>query len=184
MRILIVILLILFLSSCKFEETQSIEPKISIVKKCTKDQIEYEVNQLIKNKYFMLRFFYLDENELLQFLGESSQIKRNQREQIMIKFISQLNSNEIEIIECNSKRKMEIRISTLALYCLAKIEKLPFSRATGFQNCTEPWFSDEIFLPENIFNYQEYDRSLLLYNYLSYFISEQRRSYFIENGYD
>ena len=150
---------------------------------CSFDQINVIVDALSNSEYFLTSTFHLNQIEIDLFTKTDSRlIKKQIREEIMLKFLSRLSDLSPIEIDCKPKYTDNLLISDMSLYCLAKIELMPFAQATGGQNCTEKLISNEINLPVNFTIFS--DRDQITYSYLKYFCSNFREQYLKENGYD
>ncbi len=128
--------------------------------------------------------FHLNKEQIDLFVDGSSVLEKGAKENIMLKFMARLNDNRKVDSKCKPPHLTKITVSDVSLFCLAKIEPLPFALATGGQNCSESWISKEIILPINFTHYYVGERERITYRYLMYFNSKERREYLKEKGYD
>lgn len=91
------------------------------------------------DKIILDSIFHVTKVEIKKYL-DNSKIKRESRENIILKIVARLNEDRVVNTECIPKGLLALKIGDLAFYCLAKVEKFPFGLATGRQNCTEPNF--------------------------------------------
>ncbi|MBK8501793.1 MAG: hypothetical protein IPL46_06045 [Saprospiraceae bacterium] len=134
------------------------------------------------DKIILDSIFHLTEVEIKKYL-ENSKIKRESRENIILKFIARLNDEGVIKSEYIPVGILTLKIGDLAFYCLAKVEKFPFGLATGRQNCTEPNISSEIRIPTNFIYYTQFERERLTYRFLKYYHSIERQE-LMTKGYD
>lgn len=152
---------------------------------CTLAIINLEVDSFSQSSMFLDTIFHLNKEEVLIFKNKKSiDIKRKEREEIMLKFMAKLNDEKSIMTNCTPTERMNLKVGDIALYCLAKIEVMPFASATGRQNCTEPHISKDLNLPTNFIQYSHFKREQLTYHYLKYFYSQRRSDYLKEMGYD
>ena len=152
--------------------------------KCTFEQVNSEINEFSESAKFLDTVFHLNKKEIDFFTSRSNKLKKELKEDIMFKFMARLNDISKIDSKCAPPGLPNITLSDISLFCLAKIEPMPFALATGCQNCTEPWISKEISLPVNFTHYYIEERERITYRYLKYFYSKERNEFLNRNGYD
>lgn len=152
---------------------------------CTTEILINTLEQKSLDSDYLLQYFKIDKSQYEYFSkGQDKVLSNLMRENLLDIFTKQMTDSTYIQTECNQNKNEYITVGDLALYCIAKIELMPFALSTGSQNCTEPNISSEITIPVNFYKYVQFDRSGIQKRYREYLKGQKRIDYLIRKDYD